>query len=426
MSRNKKFFLLSLGSAFGAMACIAYLASAATSTRLDTLNVKGATKIGGTLAVTGAATFNGANTFNGTVGVSGVSAHQALVTNSSNKVSGVSPGTTGNVFVSDGTDWTSGTVPSSSAPASYSILNAGLATSVGASAMTIALKQADGSTNPASGGGAVVIPFNSVTAPSGQVLSRSVTGSLSVTIPSGATMGSANSVGQIYYVWALDNAGTVELAVSGSNIFDESAPQNTTTMGSGSDSGVVMYSTTGRTGVSVRLLGTFLATEATAGTWATDSSRISLSRRVIPEYAAAESNSKTPAGAGNFHQMTGNSITLTPGIWNVGHRAYFDESGAAGYADTFYTITTGNGADSGSEPTNISASGNITIQAGPASPNRLGRNSITGRHETGATDMPLRLLVNTTTTIYNVPYSNHVTSANARITTAIWAERITR
>lgn len=157
-----------------------------------------------------------------------------------------------------------GSVPT----APYDINNVGISTSVATNALTINLTQADGSTNPSSGTAAALISFRSATQSSGSYTQRSVTAALSIVVPSGATLGQTSAMNQYVFVYALDNAGTVELAVSGVKLFDENARQSTTAITSGSTSGTVLYSTSARTNVGIRYLGRLLTNQTAAGTWA--------------------------------------------------------------------------------------------------------------------------------------------------------------
>lgn len=161
-------------------------------------------------------------------------------------------------------------------PAAGSLSNIGLTATVAASALTIALKGADGS--DASSTSPVDIVFRSATATTGTPVIRSVTGALSVVVSSGSTLGTVSGVAGFVYVYAIDNAGTVELAVSGTNTFDQGSILTTTAEGGagGADSGGVIYSASARTGVAIRLLARVKSTQATAGTWATSPSEISL------------------------------------------------------------------------------------------------------------------------------------------------------
>ena len=118
------------------------------------------------------------------------------------------PGNSGNALVSDGSKWTSATVSATVQTQNYGIMNLGLATSVGSSALTIALKQADGSSDPAAGTGAVKVSMRSSTLTSGAYNERSATGSLSLVISSGSTLGQSNGQAATIWIYLIDNAGT--------------------------------------------------------------------------------------------------------------------------------------------------------------------------------------------------------------------------
>jgi hypothetical protein len=154
---------------------------------------------------------------------------------------------------------------------SADLRNLGLSASVATNALTVAMKTKAG-TDPTLSD-AAVINFRSSTSTTGTYNRRTVTGALSLTIPSGTTIGTANGAQAYIYVYALDNGGTVELGVSLS-LFDEGSVQNTTAI-SGGSAGTVLYSQNARTGVPVRLIGRLTVTETTAGTWASAPSEAS-------------------------------------------------------------------------------------------------------------------------------------------------------
>lgn len=160
------------------------------------------------------------------------------------------------------------TAASSSKSSSYELLNLGLSTSVGSDLLTVALKQADGSTDPASGIGTVRIGFRSSTLTSGLYNLRTVTSALSInTVATGASFGTASGQNQYIYIYAIDNAGTVELALAGNMLFDEGQLYSTTAIGGTSNSNQVLYSTTARSNVPVRLIGRILNNQTVAGTY---------------------------------------------------------------------------------------------------------------------------------------------------------------
>lgn len=147
------------------------------------------------------------------------------------------------------------------------VINASLACSVATSALTISLKDAGGS--DASSTSPIRIAFRSATAATGTYTMRSVTSSLSVVVSSGSTLGHTNSTESPIYVYAIDNAGTVELAVS-TALYDTFSIVSTTAEGGAgaADSATAIYSTTARSNVGIRLIGRLLSTQTTAGTWA--------------------------------------------------------------------------------------------------------------------------------------------------------------
>lgn len=119
------------------------------------------------------------------------------------------------------------------------------------------------------------LEFRSNALTSGTVNSRSVSSALALVVPSGATLGSTSAALSRLMLLAIDNAGTVELAVcNGSLTLDESTLISTTVLDAASDSASVIYSTAARTNVPFRIVGYVESTQATAGTWATAPSKI--------------------------------------------------------------------------------------------------------------------------------------------------------
>lgn len=179
----------------------------------------------------------------------------------------------GKVLTSDGTN-TSFVAPAVAPDSVGTLINLGLATSVASNAMTVALKQGDGSTN-ATAGAPVKIPFRSSTITSGAFNVRSVTAALSVVISSGATLGQSSAVAAYIYVYAIDNAGTVELAVS-STLYDEGTVVTTTAMSGSATDFFTVYSTSARTSVPLRNIGRIRNSQTTAGTYAANAIELSL------------------------------------------------------------------------------------------------------------------------------------------------------
>ena len=145
--------------------------------------------------------------------------------------------------------------------------NISIAASVAAAALTVALKGEDG-TDP-SASNVVSIGFRDETLTTGTPNVRTVTGALSVVLASGGTLGFTAALAGRIYVWAIDNAGTVELALSRTaDIFPESNLVTTVAIGAGSDLATAMYSTTQRTSLACRCIGYIeITTGAVAGEW---------------------------------------------------------------------------------------------------------------------------------------------------------------
>jgi len=122
----------------------------------------------------------------------------------------------------------------------------------------------------------LTLDFRSTTLSSGTVTTVTSTPA-SLVVPSTATLGTVNAVQSRLVVIALNNAGTIELAVvniSGGNNLDETTLLTTTAISASSTSASTVYSTTTRTSLAFRVIGYIESTQATAGTWATAPSTI--------------------------------------------------------------------------------------------------------------------------------------------------------
>ncbi len=140
-----------------------------------------------------------------------------------------------------------------------------ISASVAASALTISAS-------------ALALDFRSTTLGSGTVTTVKGTPA-NLVISSGSTLGTTSGNKSRLTVLALNNAGTIELAVVnavGGNDLSETGLISTTAEGGagGADSISTIYSTTARTNVAYRVLGYIESTQATAGTWATAPSLI--------------------------------------------------------------------------------------------------------------------------------------------------------
>jgi hypothetical protein len=237
----------------------------------------------------------------GTNGGTGVS-NAGDLTYGSNDITFTTTGATSVTLPTTGTLATTADIAAAGTSSSYDLKNLGLSAAVAANALTINLETADGSTDP-SGGSPVSVGFRSSTADSGAYNVRTATAATSITISSGSTLGHASAVAHYIYVYAIDNAGTIELAVS-SVMFDDGTRITTTAEGGAgaADSRAAIYSTTARTDVPLRMIGRLLVTEATAGTWATAPSEVSLVpfniKPIIALYSSNNGATLEAAGGG--------------------------------------------------------------------------------------------------------------------------------
>lgn len=219
-----------------------------------------------------------------------------------------------------------------SPPSSYKITNLGIAATVAASALTIAIKTDSGS--DASASDKIEIGFRDATAGTGQFSTGEITGALSTVISSGSTAGQVSGAASYIYVYLINNAGTVEVAWARTT-FDEGSIVTTTAEGGAgaADSASTIYSTTARTGVAVRLVGRLLNTQATAGTWATNPAEISLTPFSPLLVAARGVNTAGTSVANNTEQVmvydatksydTHNALVASTGIFTAPEAGYY-------------------------------------------------------------------------------------------------------
>jgi hypothetical protein len=202
-----------------------------------------------------------------------VTAGGTLYTDGS-KIVNVGAGSSGQFLQSNGASPPTWTTASSSLIATYDLLNCSIATSVAANALTVALKDSSGA-DP-SGGSPCKIAFRNATAATGTPSEVSATVATSVVVSSGSALGCTASVSCIVYVYAINNAGTIEMAVIGQVLLDDGALQTSTAEGGAgaADSSGVLYSTAARATVPARLLGRIKITPGASFTWTTNSTEI--------------------------------------------------------------------------------------------------------------------------------------------------------
>ena len=138
------------------------------------------------------------------------------------------------------------------------------------------------------------------------------------------------------------------------------------------------------------------------------------------EYLSTTSSVKTPTASDRYHQLTGNSLTLTPGTWRLTGSVQFSTSGgAATYSNLQCGWFGANGAD-----TNVAPAALSTVATVISSDLTLTFYS-TGFGDASSWPVKQALVrVTAPTTVYLVSYALMTTAANARVTVYANAERL--
>jgi len=222
----------------------------------------------------------------------------------------------------DGTDWVVLNVP----PVSASVVQIQpISASVGSNALTISAS-------------ALSLDFRSTTLGSGTVTTVAGTPA-SLVISSGSTLGTVSAKQSRLAVLALNNAGTIELAVvnltGGVDLTETGVISTAAEGGAGAaDSANVIYSTTARTNVAYRVIGYIESTQATAGTWATAPSTI----QGVGGQAKVLANSMVRLHTANGYGSTNTTIRRwTTTVANVGADITYADSAANGSTFTINT-----------------------------------------------------------------------------------------
>lgn len=224
--------------------------------------------------------------------------------------------------------------------------------SVGSSALTCTL-------NP------TILNFRNTPLTSGTINTRTVATAISVVVPSTATLGTVSAQQSRLVLLALDNAGTVELAVvniSGGTNLDETTLISTTAISAGATSASVVYSTTARTSLPFRVVGYVESTQATAGTWGTAPSTIqgqggqALAAMSSLGYGQTWQDVKASRVSGTtYYNTTGKPIfvricgstagataytyQIIVGSYNIPNSIGYASGAGQGFADTFLVPT---------------------------------------------------------------------------------------
>lgn len=122
-----------------------------------------------------------------------------------------------------------------------------------------------------------MVDFRATSLGSGVINSRSITSTISLVVPNGATLGTVNAVSSRLVLLAIYGPTNVELAIvnlTQSLNLDETTLISTTAITASSNAAGVAYSTIARASVPFRVVGFVDSTQATAGAWNTSPSLI--------------------------------------------------------------------------------------------------------------------------------------------------------
>lgn len=257
--------------------------------------IKRAAGNGAVSVVSGVVTQGTLSVANGGTGATTHTQHNALIGQGSGAITSVSPSTAGNVFKSDGTDWASSALNMGGFGRNY-----GCTISLAGNALTATVVQASGSACSASAPCVFRVPTVASNKTTGTHSEISLTGAGTdaIVVSFGSTLGTTSTVENTQYVYLVNNAGTLEAAISGNPYHDPGTIITTTTEGGAgaADSGITLYSATGRTNVAV--IGPICevtSTQTAAGTWAQAVTSVGLAP--VRKKAAAMSANGNPASA---------------------------------------------------------------------------------------------------------------------------------
>jgi len=134
--------------------------------------------------------------------------------------------------------------------------------------------------------------------------------------------------------------------------------------------------------------------------------------------SGATSSVKTPTGSAQWHQITGNSLTLDAGAYHLlPSLVAFLSAASVDYSRCLLAWYSANGADGGS-PAALSDAANLTVDSAsdPAHAGREDTSPVATSDNIMISTNSVIITLTAATTIYLVPFSQQTTSANARIT----------
>ncbi|SDA11221.1 hypothetical protein SAMN03159476_00403 [Pseudomonas sp. NFPP05] len=198
------------------------------------------------------------------------------------------------------------------------------------------------------------IDFRSSSLGNGTPTTRNVTSTISVTAPSGATLGTQSGVSSRIVILAINGPSGAELAITnlaGGLNLDETTLINTVAISGSATSASVVYSTTARTGVPFRVVGFFDSTQPSAGVWTTTPSQV---QGQGGQTIVGASTTKITSGSSQSTIGTSTDFTSIPaGV----KRITISLSGVSTNSSSFYLLQIGAGSVDTAGYSGVSASG---------------------------------------------------------------------
>lgn len=179
--------------------------------------------------------------------------------------------------------------------------NYSITASVAASALTITLLDATGSSLSASS----PVDFVFTNPTNGQQLISTITSNATLVISSGSTLGHLSGGTHYIYVYGIYVSASSFVLGASTSLFDEGTLKTSTAEGGAgaSDSNQVLYSTAAQTSAPIVLIARLKSSQATAGTWASAITEFSM-----PPF-------KKQADASRYTNAAGTSITRATGLF---------------------------------------------------------------------------------------------------------------
>lgn len=232
--------------------------------------------------------------------------------------------------------------------------NLSLTAAASANALTVTIKDTAGANLSANDVARFTFRNTSLTAGTWSQASR--TSNLTLTVPQNATLGLlTGSIPQYVWVYALNDAGTLDVCVSGVSVFSDANLNSSSQISSGATSGSTLYCSLSHSGAKpTRILGNILVTNASNLNWTTvtqvnldsmpsaqvgvativDSKASGTAAQTITAGSYVQRTLNTLSGNQAFISLATNQITLVPGTYTAQISCPWSLSGVVGQVNS--------------------------------------------------------------------------------------------